>query len=92
MRGQTKGAVPLSFPFGHMEALPRMDKAEQAALRQRMRDRYAVHYSKLGEAEAASEPADQNDVPSETETDHPPSQSEDNPPPGHVDTTPGEDW
>ncbi len=92
VRGQTKGAVPLSFPFGHMEALPRMDKAEQAALRQRMRDRYAVHYSKLGEAEAASEPADQNDVPSETETDHPPSQSEDNPPPGHVDTTPGEDW
>ena len=54
VRGQTKGAVPLSFPFGHMEALPCMDKAEREALQRRMRYHYAVHFSELeksGEAE-----------------------------------------
>lgn len=48
VRGLTKAAVPLSFPLGYMEKLPRMDEAERAALRDRMRERYAVHYSALG--------------------------------------------
>lgn len=59
VRGQTKGAVPLSLPFGHMEAMPRMDKAEQAALRQRMRDQYAVHFSELDKMETEAEQEDE---------------------------------
>lgn len=48
VRGRTKSAVPLSFPFGYMESLPRMERGERQALQQRMRDRHAVHFSKLG--------------------------------------------
>jgi hypothetical protein len=87
VRGTTKGAVPLRFPFGYMEALPKMDKAERAALRQRMRDRYAVHYSKLEDSELVAEPDCAEEVSPEV-ADKP----EDKPPPGHIDTTPGEDW
>ncbi len=50
MRGQTKGAVALRFAFGTMEAQPQMEPGEREALRQRMRGRYAVHYSALGTA------------------------------------------
>lgn len=32
VRGQTKSAVPLSFPFGYLEDLPRMTNAERRAL------------------------------------------------------------
>lgn len=88
VRGQTKGAVPLSFPFGHMEALPKMDKAERAILQQAMRDRYAVHHSELGKAEAVVEPeevdAAENSSTASSEAEGPLS--------GHIDTAPGEQW
>jgi hypothetical protein len=103
VRGQTKGAVPLRFPFGYMEAMPRMEAAERAILRQTMRDRYAVHYSQLGKAEAASDAAP-GDASEQSEPDKPKpapppmsrkpakEQESDVPPPGHIDTDAGESW
>ncbi len=96
VRGQTKSAVPLSFPFGHMEVLPRMEKAERASLRQTMRKRYAVHFSELEkadepvesegtEASATMQPEGQPD--SRTAT-----QPSDQKPPGHINTDAGEGW
>lgn len=82
VRGQTKSAVPLSFPFGYMEKLPRMDKAERNALRQEMRERYAVHFSELGTTDEAAEP-DASTVTKPSPT---------TPHAGHIDTTPGESW
>jgi hypothetical protein len=80
VRGQTKSAVPLRFPLGHMEKQPKMDKAEQQALRQRMRDLYAVHHSEL-------------DAPTEVaEVSEPATPANNAPPPGHIDTTPTTDW
>jgi hypothetical protein len=55
VRGVTKSALPLKFPFGHMEAMDRMTEEEQDALRQTMRARYAVHYSEVGAAAVATE-------------------------------------
>ena len=55
VRGMTKQAVSLKFPFGVMEDMPRMTPAEQAALRDRMRQRYAMHYSALGGAGEAKD-------------------------------------
>lgn len=71
VRGQTKGAVPLQFPFGYMEAMPRMDKAERSILRQTMRDRYAVHYSELGKAQPRSDDvlSERSDQPAQNEAE-----------------------
>jgi hypothetical protein len=103
VRGQTKGAVPLQFPFGHMEAMPRMDKFEHAVLRQTMRDRYAVHYSELGKTEAASadslsEKSDQF-APEEAKPASPPKARKPSagdtscmPQSGQIDTDAGESW
>lgn len=102
VRGQTKGAVPLSFLFGYMEAMPRMDKAERTALRQRMRDHYAVHFSALEKAdeveterpvESPPEAADVRLNASRRKASKLPDQDEpEGDPPGHIDTTPGESW
>lgn len=59
-----------------------MEKEEQQALRQRMRDRYAVHYSALGKAEEQAKNADTQ----------PASESKSPRPPGHIDTDAGESW
>jgi hypothetical protein len=83
VRGQTKSAVPLRFPLGYMEELPRMEKVEQQVLRQRMRDLYAVHYSELGKVEEESENAD---VQPAVESEMPTS------PPGHIDTDATDSW
>ena len=99
VRGQTKSAVPLSFPFGHMEAMPCMEKSERAALQQRMRDRYAVHFSELAKDEK-SEGADVEsdaavtDASSAPETKAEPTRDpKPKPkPPGHIDTDAGETW
>jgi hypothetical protein len=82
VRGQTKAAVPLSFPFGYLEDLPRMSKAERKALQRVMRERYAVHYSKLGAVDEAQVEAPEIEV---VEDEPPPS-------PGHVDTDAGDAW
>jgi hypothetical protein len=47
IRGVAKSALPLAFPFGHLEGLPKMGTEERKALRKEMRERYAVHYSEL---------------------------------------------
>jgi hypothetical protein len=83
VRGQTKSAVPLRFPLGYMEKLPRMEKDEKQTLRQRMRELYAVHHSELGKVEDVAEAAD--DEPN-AETEPP------KPPLGHIDTDAGESW
>ena len=106
VRGQTKGAVPLTFPFGFMEAMPSMDKAERTTLRQAMRNRYAVHYSELEKGEVASEAApatastqSEPDKPKPMPPMPPPmprkpakEQASDTPPSGHIDTDAGESW
>ncbi len=83
VRGQTKTAVPLQFLLGFMEKLPKMERAEQQALRHRMRELYAVHHSELGKIEAAADDGD--DLPA-TDPATP------KPPPGHIDTDAGETW
>jgi hypothetical protein len=97
VRGQTKSAVPLSFPFGHMEAMPRMEKGERTALQQRMRERYAVHFSELekevGFTDQAGDTAPTKASPTpETK----PQQTRDAKPkpnpPGHIATDAGETW
>ena len=47
IRGLTKTAVPLTFPFGYLEEKPRMREEERRALQESMRARYAVHHTKL---------------------------------------------
>jgi hypothetical protein len=47
IRGRTKHAVPLTFPFGYLEGLPRMLPADSKALRSKTRDNYAVHHSQI---------------------------------------------
>ena len=55
IRGIAKGALPLRFPAGHLEAMERMAPADQDALRDAMRERYAVHYSEVHRS-AGAEP------------------------------------
>ena len=83
VRGQTRSAVPLRFPLGYMEKLPRMDKDEQQAVRQRMRELYAVHHSELGKIEEAADDVDHQPT-TEPETSKPP--------PGHIDTDAADSW
>ncbi len=59
IRGVTQGALPLQFPYGHLEDLPTMTRDEQAELRKAMRAHYAVHYSELN---GDGERADREDV------------------------------
>ncbi|QJB69855.1 type IV secretory system conjugative DNA transfer family protein [Parasphingorhabdus halotolerans] len=47
IRGATKSAVPLTFPFGYLEGLPKMSKIDRQRLQQIMRQKYAVHHSAL---------------------------------------------
>ena len=86
LRGQTKSAVPLAFPFGYMEAMSRMDDAERAVLRSRMRERYAVHFSELENVGVSGEAAPSAAM-AETKFDEGTTVQ-----PGHIDTTPGETW
>jgi hypothetical protein len=55
-RGVSSGAVPLSFPLGFLEAKERMEGTDSDALKTKMRDRYAVHYSKLADEGEADQP------------------------------------
>jgi len=92
VRGQTKGAVPLRFPFGFMEQLPQMNKGEHQALRQKMRTRYAVHYSELGKSEI--EDAPEGEQADEAPKPEPKARrnSEPRAPKGQIDTDAGESW
>lgn len=63
IRGTTKQAVPLQFPFGFLEALPKMSHSERQALQEKMRRDYANHYSNLSmkDEEAEDPPTDPNE-------------------------------
>jgi hypothetical protein len=58
VRDVTKSALPLKFPFGHMEAMDRMTADEREALQDAMRDKYAVHYTDLAQPPESPEPED----------------------------------
>lgn len=60
IRGVTKHAVPLSFPFGYLEDLPVMTSQDRAAQREVMRERYAVHHSRIGKDQGNDEGPDQD--------------------------------
>ena len=47
IRNVTDRGLSVRFPFGYLERLPRATKAEVAALKERLRARYAVHYSEV---------------------------------------------
>ena len=55
IKGVTKEAVSVRFPFGYLEDKPKMTKDERQQLRDKMRERYAVHYSKIGMIEEEGE-------------------------------------
>lgn len=68
IRGLTKSAVPLQFPFGFLEQKPKMSAANRRALQSKMRGRYAVHYTELAGAELVSgeaEPTEERREPTE---------------------------
>lgn len=65
VRGLTTTALPLRFPLGHMEDMPRMSRDERQALQEEMRRRYAVHYSELEIASAEPEAAHMDEPESE---------------------------
>jgi hypothetical protein len=83
VRGQTKSAVPLAFPFGYLEDQPRLSKAEREALQQVMRERYAVHYSKLGAVDEGVAKSPEPEVIKVESVQ---------PPPGNIDTDVAESW
>ncbi|WP_108811903.1 helicase HerA domain-containing protein [Sphingorhabdus sp. Alg231-15] len=58
IRGVTKNAVPLQFPFGYLEDMEQMGEADRREQRETMRDRYAVHHSELGHEEEDGDESD----------------------------------
>lgn len=71
VRGVTKSALPLQFPFGYLENLPTMSREERRQLQADMCRRYAVHYSALTSyAPKNEEPepdVDEPDIPADDE-------------------------
>ncbi len=53
IRNVTDRGLSLRFPFGFLEEFPRATSSEMAALRERIRARYAVHYSEVEQAISA---------------------------------------
>jgi hypothetical protein len=67
IRNVTDRGVSVRFPFGYLEEFPRATRSEMAALRDRMRARYAVHYSEVEQVisahvgpSSAADPDDRN--------------------------------
>ncbi len=90
VRGTTASALPLSFPFGHMEAMERMSPAQSNAVRAEMRSRYAVHISELGKVDAADDDPDaEPDAESEAEEPDPPTSPASS---SDMDIEPGDQW
>lgn len=63
IKGTTSGAVPMKFPIGFMERMPRMEWNEEDALRDRMRRLFSVHYTEVDGVGAGSDPHNQTDAP-----------------------------
>jgi hypothetical protein len=82
VRGVTKSALPLTFPFGHMEAMDRMSPDQRDALQQAMRERFAEHYSEISQMPGKG---DEDDIGDDTPSDH----TQD---PDSLDTDPANEW
>jgi len=52
VRNLTPTAVSLRIPLGHMEAMPRMTASEFERVRNKNRERYAVHWKEVGQGTA----------------------------------------
>ena len=74
VRGQTKQALPLKFPFGMLEGRSRMSPSERERLRATMRERYAHHYSELDAYRQRTQPPPAQDEPSPAEPSPAPNQ------------------
>jgi hypothetical protein len=93
VRGLTKHAVPLTFPLGYLEDLPKMSAQQRKALQAVMRERYAVHHSALTHVGAKyqnkrSARASSTDDDLANGRNSPGRQQS----PGQTDTTPGGKW
>jgi uncharacterized protein DUF87 len=93
IRGTTASALPLKFPFGHMEAMDRMSAEQAKSVRSEMRSKFAVHISQLGKPEAPE--GDEGSAPETDETSAKntakPEPKSDDPSPD-IDIDPSEDW
>lgn len=90
IRGVTKGAVPLAFPFGVVENLPKMSRGQRKELQNKMRANYAVHHSELGKVQRLDETEELDEQVTKNTT--PEQSARDKRPPGQVDIEPGENW
>jgi hypothetical protein len=61
VKGTTNRALSLKVPFFTMENMSKMTKEEQSQLLDRMRSRYATHYSAAEKTETAPE-AEKDDI------------------------------
>jgi hypothetical protein len=66
VKGTTDHALSLEIPFFTMENMPKMSKEELTRLQDKMRDRYATHYSATESGNAEAKP--EEDEIDETET------------------------
>ena len=94
LRGVTGSALPLKFPFGHMENLERMNPEEMRLVRSRMRERYAVHISELGKVSEAREPEGENVAADDASVndEQPASPKTDKPAAPDIDIEPSDQW
>jgi len=84
VRGMSQSAVPLVFPFGHLEQMQRMSPEQSAALREMMRERFAVHYTELGLSENGDDKTSEDDA---DDAEQAPAKGGDD-----VDIEPGPEW
>ena len=98
VRGVTKSALPLSFPFGHLENMSTMTNEERQALQETMRARYAVHYTELDEQANSPEasPIETDSVSADSQPQQEPTETRRQDPaklgPDDVDTDPSTEW
>lgn len=93
IRGQTKSAIPLSFPFGYLENKPKMTTEEFSELRDKMRESYAVHYTELQQTPGEEESESESEPEAEIEELVSPKKEAKKPAgPDKTDTTSGASW
>lgn len=69
IKGTTKKAVPLEFPFGVMEDMPQMNQQERIILQEQMREHYAIHYTELEGQEVATVETEEEEQTEDTPED-----------------------
>ncbi len=93
IKGVTKAARPLQFPFGYMEGLLQMDKGQRQGLRDQMRKGYAVHFSEIqtNDQETEKDESAPKNTKDGAVTERP-SKNRSGTTQGQPDTDPGESW